>query len=177
MPEHYEPVQVKHRDAVLAIVVGGIAAGTIDILYAGFCYGWDLILAISAGLVGLKVLKVGGFGYYALGLLLHFLISLAFAAFYYVSSRKWTFLRDSWIVCGLAYGAAVQIVMMYIVLPFLTVTHPHGPYELSEVLIGLGAHMVAIGLPIAYSVHRFATPADDGTWVKNKVRDMREGVA
>jgi hypothetical protein len=154
--------------AALAIGVGGLVAGTVDILYAGFCYGWDLILAISAGLVGLKALKVGGVRYFALGLFLHFFISLTFAAFYYASSRKWTFLSDSWIVCGLAYGAAVQIVMMYLVLPFLTVTRPHGPYELNEVLVGLGAHMVVIGLPIAYSVHRFAKPAGDRPWPANK---------
>lgn len=153
--------QSRRDSALLAIGVGGLVAGTVDILYAGFCYGWDLILAISAGLVGLKALKIGGIGYYAMGLSLHFFISLTFAAFYYASSRKWTFLRDCWIVCGLAYGAAVQIVMMYIVLPFLTVTHPHGPYELNEVLVGLGAHMVVIGLPIAYSVRLFSKPAED----------------
>jgi hypothetical protein len=153
--------QSRQNSALLAIGVGGLVAGTVDILYAGLCYGWDLILAISAGLVGLKALRVGGVGYYALGLFLHFFISLTFAAFYYASSCKWTFLRDSWIVCGLAYGAAVQIVMMYLVLPFLTATHPHGPYELNEVLVGLGAHMVVIGLPISYSVRLFSKPTDD----------------
>jgi hypothetical protein len=177
MVENSGSGSAEKKGALLAIVVGGVVAGTIDILYAGLCYGWDLILAISAGLVGLKALKVGGVGYYALGLFLHFFISLTFAAFYYVSSRKWTFLKDSWIVCGLAYGAAVQIVMMYLVLPFLTVTHPHGPYELKEVLVGLGAHMLVIGLPIAYCVHRFAKPAGDRPWAANKVRDMREDVA
>ena len=100
-----------------------------------------------------------------------------FAAFYYVSSRKWTFLRDSWIVCGLAYGAAVQIVMMYIVLPFLTVTHPHGPYELNEVLVGLGAHMVVIGLPISYSVRLFTKSAGSHTWAASKSMGMREDIA
>jgi hypothetical protein len=169
--------QSRQKSALLAIVVGGVAAGTIDILYAGLCYGWDLILAISAGLVGLKALKVGGFGYYAMGLALHYFISLVFAAFYYVSSRKWTFLRDSWIVCGLAYGAAVQIVMMYIVLPFLTVTHPHGPYELSEVLVGLGAHMVAIGLPISYSLWLFTKPADTRERLASKATRMSEDAA
>ncbi len=163
--------------ALLAIVVGGVVAGTVDIFYAGLCYGWDLILAISAGLVGLKALRVGGFGYYALGLLLHFFISLTFAAFYYVSSRNWTFLRDAWIVCGLAYGAAVQIVMMYLVLPFLTVTHPHGPYELNEVLVGLAAHMVVIGLPISYSTRLFTKAADDRRWTVNKSGALREDTA
>jgi hypothetical protein len=163
--------------AFLAIVVGGVVAGTIDILYAGLCYGWDLILAISAGLVGLKALRIGGAGYYSLGLLLHFFISLTFAAFYYASSRKWTFLIDSWVVCGLAYGAAVQIVMMYLVLPFLTVTHPHGPYELNEVLVGLGAHMVVIGLPISCSMRLFTKPAGCRAWAENKSVSMREDIA
>jgi heme/copper-type cytochrome/quinol oxidase subunit 4 len=176
MIEEFVARRSEKENALLAIVVGGVVAGTVDIIYAGLCYGWDLIVQISAGLVGLRALR-GGFGYYALGLLLHFSISLTFAAFYYVSSRKWTFLRDSWIVCGLAYGAGVQIVMMFLVLPFLTSTHPHGPYELNEVLIGLGAHMLLIGLPIAYSVRLFTRTASDGGWVAERNSAMRGDAA
>lgn len=44
--------------------------------------------------------------------------------------------------------------MSFIVLP-LSALHDRGPYELHDVLVGLGVHMVIIGLPIAYSVRRF----------------------
>jgi hypothetical protein len=55
----------------------------------------------------------------------------------------------------LAYGAAVELVMSYVVLP-LSALHDRGPYKLHDVLLGLGVHMVVVGLPIAFSVRRFA---------------------
>jgi hypothetical protein len=58
-------------------------------------------------------------------------------------------------VCGLFYGIAVELVMSYIVLP-LSALHARGPYDLREVLQGLLVHMVVIGLPISFSVRRFA---------------------
>jgi hypothetical protein len=45
--------------------------------------------------------------------------------------------------------------MSYIVLP-LSALHSRGPYELKDVLLGLVVHMIVIGLPIAYTVRRFA---------------------
>jgi hypothetical protein len=45
--------------------------------------------------------------------------------------------------------------MTLIVLP-LSALHAHGPFELHDLLVGLGVHMVVIGLPISYSVRRFA---------------------
>jgi hypothetical protein len=66
-----------------------------------------------------------------------------------------TFLREHPVVCGLAYGAAVELVMSLIVLP-LSALHARGPYELHDLILGLVVHMVAIGLPISFSVRRFA---------------------
>jgi hypothetical protein len=59
------------------------------------------------------------------------------------------------LVCGLFYGIAVELVMSYIVLP-LSALHAQGPYDLKDVLLGLGVHMVVVGLPISFSVRRFA---------------------
>jgi hypothetical protein len=58
-------------------------------------------------------------------------------------------------VCGLFYGMAVELVMSYIVLP-LSALHARGPYRLHDVLLGLIVHMVVVGLPISFSVRRFA---------------------
>ncbi len=111
-------------------------------------------LAIAAGLLGPRAFQ-GGVAYYALGVLLHFLIALSAAAAYYAASRRLVFMVEHPLVCGLFYGAAVELVMSYIVLP-LSGLHARGPYELHDVLLGLGVHMVVIGLPISYSVRRFA---------------------
>lgn len=64
-------------------------------------------------------------------------------------------MREHWLVCGLFFGSAVQEVMNLVVLP-LSALHSRGPYKLDDLILGLLVHMVVIGLPIAYSVHRFS---------------------
>jgi hypothetical protein len=46
--------------------------------------------------------------------------------------------------------------MRFVVLP-LSALHSHGPYKLQDLVLGLAVHMVVVGLPISYSVRRFAT--------------------
>ena len=109
---------------------------------------------IAAGLLGRQALK-GGMGTYVLGVLLHFFIAFSFATFYYAASRRLSFLKEHPLVCGLAYGAGVELVMTLIVLP-LSALHAKGPYQLHDLILGLLVHMVVVGLPISYSAWRFA---------------------
>jgi len=134
--------------------VGGLIAGTLDLTQACILFGWDIPLSIAAGLLGPKAVH-GGAATYVLGVLLHFFIALSFAAVYYAASRKLDFLIEHPLVCGLFYGAAVEEVMNLIVLP-LSALHARGPYELHDLILGLLVHMVVIGLPISFSVRRFA---------------------
>jgi hypothetical protein len=138
------------RSAVKAIFIGGVAAGTIDLLRACIRFGWDIPLAIAAGLLGKSAFQ-GGAAVYVLGVLLHFFIVCSAATIYYLASRRLTFLATSPLVCGLFFGMAVELVMRLVVLP-LSALHARGPFELRDILLGLGVHMVVVGLPIAYSV-------------------------
>jgi hypothetical protein len=138
----------------LAIAVGGVTAGALDLLQACILFGWDIPLAIAAGLLGRRALH-GGVGTYVLGVVLHFSIACSAAAVYYAASRSLTFLREHPVVCGLFFGAAVQEVMNLIVLP-LSALHARGPYSLHDLILGLVVHMIVIGLPISFSVWRFA---------------------
>ena len=142
------------RNALLAIGVGGLIAGTLDLLQACILFGWDIPLAIAAGLLGRQAFH-GGLGTYILGVLLHFFIAFSAATSYYVASRRLTFLTDHPVVCGLFFGAAVEEVMNLVVLP-LSALHARGPYKLHDLILGLLVHMVVIGLPISFSVRRFA---------------------
>jgi len=148
------PGPSRKRNALLAIAVGGLIAGTLDLTQACILFGWDIPLSIAAGLLGPKAVH-GGAATYVLGVLLHFFIALSFAAVYYAASRKLDFLIEHPLVCGLFYGAAVEEVMNLIVLP-LSALHARGPYELHDLILGLLVHMVVIGLPISFSVRRFA---------------------
>jgi len=142
------------RNALLAIAVGGLIAGTLDLTQACILFGAKIPLVIAAGLLGREALH-GGIATYLLGVLLHFFIAFSATAIYYAASRRLVFMKEHPLVCGLFYGGAVEVVMGYIVLP-LSALHERGPYELHDVLQGLLVHMVVVGLPIAYSVRRFA---------------------
>jgi Na+/alanine symporter len=141
-------------NALLAIGVGGLVAGTVDLLQACILFGWDIPLAIAGGLLGRRAFQ-GGAGIYLLGVFLHFFIACSAAAVYYAVSRKLRFLTEHPLVCGLFFGGAVQEVMNLVVLP-LSALHSRGPYKLHDLILGLVVHMVVIGLPISYSVRRFA---------------------
>ena len=148
------PGPLGKRNALLAIGVGGVIAGTVDLLQACVLFGWDIPLAIAAGLLGRQAFQ-GGAGTYILGVFLHFFIALSAATVYYAASRKLVFLREHPLVCGLFFGGAVEQVMNLVVLP-LSALHARGPYTLHDLILGLVVHMVVIGLPISFSVRRFA---------------------
>jgi hypothetical protein len=148
------PSRSAKNGTLWAIAIGGLVAGTLDLMQACILFGWHIPLTIAAGLLGRQALH-GGMGTYVLGVLLHFFIALSAAAVYYAASRRLVFMTEHPLVCGLLFGAAVEEVMNLVVLP-LSALHVRGPYELRDLIMGLLVHMVVIGLPIAYSVRWFA---------------------
>jgi hypothetical protein len=150
-----EPVRpLRQGGALPAIAVAGLLAGTLDLIQAFILFGRRVPLAIAAGLLGTPAFQ-GGTATCALGIMLHFFIATSVAAVYYFASRKLTFLIEHPLVCGLFYGMAVELVMSYVVLP-LSALHANGPYSLHDVLLGLAVHMIIIGVPIAFTIRRFA---------------------
>jgi hypothetical protein len=145
---------VDKSSAWTAIGVGGLVAGTLDLTQASILFGWDIPKVIAGGLMGPSAVH-GGAGVYVLGVLLHFFIASSAAATYYAASRKLHFMVEHPLICGLIFGAAVEEVMNLVVLP-LSALHARGPYELHDLIQGLLVHMVVVGLPISFSVRRFA---------------------
>ena len=94
------------KSALLAIAVGGLVAGTLDLLQACILFGWDIPLVIAGGLLGREAFH-GGAGTYVRGVFLHFFIACSAAAVYYAASRRLAFLTEHPLVCGLFFGAAV----------------------------------------------------------------------
>jgi hypothetical protein len=144
----------KSRNAVLAIATGGFLAGVLDLTQAITLFGRNIPLAIAAGLLGPQAFH-GGAPTYVLGVFLHFLIASTAAAIYYAASLRLRFLPRHALVCGLFFGVAVELFMRLIVLP-LSALHATGPYEYRDLVLGLVVHMVLVGLPISFSVRRFA---------------------
>ena len=142
------------KSAWMAIAVGGLVAGTLDLTQASILFGWDIPKVIAGGLLGPSAAR-GGAGTYVLGVVLHFFIATSACAIYYAASRRLHFLVEHPLVCGLFFGAAVEEVMNLVVLP-LSALHARGPYELHDLILGLAVHMIVVGLPIAFSVRHFA---------------------
>jgi hypothetical protein len=142
------------NNALWAIAVGGGIAGVLDLTQASILFGWKVPLVIAGGLLGPEA-RQGGAGTYVLGVLLHFLIACSAAAVYYAASGRLRFLTEHPLVCGLFFGAAVEEVMSLVVLP-LSALHERGPYELRDLIQGLLVHMIVVGLPISFTVRRFA---------------------
>lgn len=148
------PSPLKKRNPLLPIAVGGLVAGTLDLIQASIFFGLKVPLVIAGGLLGRAAFH-GGAGTYVLGVLLHFFIATSVTAIYYAASRRLTFLTEHWLVCGLFYGIAVELVMNLVVLP-LSALHARGPYQLYDLILGLVVHMIVIGLPIAFIVRRLS---------------------
>ena len=133
---------VGRGSALLAIGMAGFVAGSLDLLQACVLFGWHVPKVIAAGLLGPSVIREGGAGIFLLGVILHYFIACSAAAIFYGTSRRLQFMTEHWVVCGLFFGMAVELVMGYIVLP-LSALHARGPFDLKDVLLGFGVHMVA----------------------------------
>jgi hypothetical protein len=60
----------RRRTILLAIVVGGFIAGSLDATLAFIAFGWGMPKGIAAGLLGAAAFK-GGAGVWMLGMALH----------------------------------------------------------------------------------------------------------
>lgn|SRR5512146_141936 len=136
------------------ILIGGVLAGTFDLTSAFITMGLGNPRLIAGGLLG-KQAAQGGVGTWILGVFLHYFIAFSAATIYCLASRKLKFLKEHWLVCGLFYGIAIFLVMYLIVLP-LCAYHFTGPYRYRDLLQGILFHMLIIGLPISFSLHKLA---------------------
>ena len=145
---------MRRTNLTLPILVGGVTAGTLDLIAAYLTFGANMPRGIAAGLIGGAAARVGVTPY-VLGIVLHYFIAFSAAAIYCLSSRKLPFLKDHFIVCGMFYGIAVFLVMNLVVLP-LCAFHFMGPYQLRGMIQGLLMHMLIIGLPISFSLNKLS---------------------
>jgi uncharacterized membrane protein YagU involved in acid resistance len=103
----------------VAILLGGLIAGTLDIGAAALINGRNplaILLVIASGVLG-KASFQGGLPAVILGLVLQLLMSLLIAAVFVLLSNRIPELKQHWTVAGLAYGVGIFVVMNYLVVP------------------------------------------------------------
>jgi uncharacterized membrane protein YagU involved in acid resistance len=144
-----------------ALLLCLLIAGTLDIADALIFYGLrgvppqGLLRFIAGCLLGVSALH-GGWAMAALGLAIHYTITLFWSALFLLAATRFTFLTSHAIASGLIYGGLIYIVMNFVVLP-LTRLPPRSHHLPAAVLInGVLALLLFMGLPIALIARHFA---------------------
>ena len=149
------------RGFAKALALCLLIAGTLDISDALIFYGLrgvppaGLLRFIAGCLAGVSALH-GGLAMAALGLAIHYTITLFWATLFLLGATRIGFLTRRAIACGLAYGGFIYLVMNFLVLP-LTRLPPRSHHLAPAVLInGVLALMLFMGLPIALIARHFS---------------------
>lgn len=153
-----DPTPAPRHAAVRAILWGGLIASFCDMIFAFLSYGWRLgvFQSVAGGLIGRPEARAGGVPTFVLGLALHYLIGVIWAALYWLASRRATALLKHPVPCGLVYGAVIFYGMNCVVLP-LSALHAKA-WPPPVVFWPIAVHMVFVGLPIALAARWFAAP-------------------
>lgn len=146
--------------AGLAIVLGGLIAGVVDITVADVMSVMNggsplrMLQGIATGLLGMASFR-GGLATAALGLACHFSITLGAAAAYYAVSRWLRVMVREPVVCGLLYGVPIYLIVNFVIVPLSRIGRvlPGSP---GQVMFGVVVLMVGVGLPIGLMTRRFA---------------------
>ena len=148
-----------------AVAVGGLAAGALDMAYAlgsVAAKGRDptnVLRAIASGIFGRDAFH-GGAAMAALGLTLHFLMTLVMAWTFVAAIRGGlASLRRYPLMSGPLYGAGIYLVMQEVVLPLSRVPlrDPRPPINFMD----LAVHMFLVGLPIALAAYYWLPRLED----------------
>jgi hypothetical protein len=148
--------------AAFAILVGGSIAGVFDITYAIVFSAFRgvaptrILQSVASGLLG-SAAFAGGWPAAALGFVLHFVIALSFATFFWFASRQFPLLVRRAVIFGAAYGFMIYWVMNLVVLP-LSAFPRKVTFVPVVVATGLFVHMFLVGVPIALATRRACRP-------------------
>lgn len=146
-----EAPATNQRSAVLmAILCGGLVAGTLDIGSASLINWLNPIVilhAIASGILGSASFL---YGWHAalLGLILQWAMSLLIATIYVSAASRISWLKRQWVPAGVAYGIIIFVVMNYVIVPLSAAPFkPH--FIISKIIENLLA-MILFGLIIAW---------------------------
>jgi hypothetical protein len=148
------------RSSLRGILIGGLAAGVLDILYAfvlaALRGGTPLrvLQSVASGVLGSSAYK-GGAAAAALGLGLHLGITVAASAIYFEVARRSPVVRERFIAFGSVFGVLVYLFMNFVVLPASAVPFKV-TYTPPVLMQGFVSHALLVGIPIAWALRRFS---------------------
>jgi uncharacterized membrane protein YagU involved in acid resistance len=149
-----------------AILLGGLAAATLDLTYAcirqagrGRSPEWTM-QSVATGWLGQDAFN-GGWLSAALGVVSHYSILIVAAWVFIAASQRILWVKQHLVAAGAVFGALVFLFMNFVVLPASAF-----PYQLkyppAVLLEGFFSHAVLVGIPIAlaarWAQHSASTP-------------------
>jgi hypothetical protein len=147
-----------------AILLGGLAVGTLDLIDAFIFFGMrsgarpmGILHSIAAGFMGRDAARAGGLSTAMLGLLAHYLVAFSIVTVYVVLSRAIPALRKQWVMSGLVFGVIAYFVMTWLVVPMSNAGNQQITFALPVMAVminGILIHMLGVGLPAAYFASR-----------------------
>lgn len=145
------------------LVMAWVLVGTLDILAAFIEFyimrhtnPLVIFVGIASGIFG-RAAFTGGPTMMVWGLIFHYLIALAFTAFFFWISPRIPSFRRRWILAGIGYGIFIWIIMRLIVLP-LSRVHLLG-FRPGMELIAAAILIVCIGIPLALTTPKVSGDA------------------
>lgn len=148
------PLRIILLTGLYAGLLDGLAAVLVTYIRSG--KGPEIVFKyISSALLGPSAFA-GGAGMIALGIALHMVIALIWATLFFLICAAFPPRRQAaaaWIIPGTLYGIVVWLLMNLVVLRLTRVTQ--GSFTTSGVIIGTLVLIFCIGIPIAWSAHRY----------------------
>jgi hypothetical protein len=149
-----------------AVLRVGLIAGTLDIgenlIFNAFRHITPVMIFqyIASGLTG-RWAFAAGMASVALGVAIHYAIAFTWTALYYAASGRMAVLIRRPVICGLAYGAVVYLVMNFVVLPLTRVPRSAAAMSVASRVSGVLALLFCIGVAVGVLVRRERVKAWD----------------
>lgn len=127
---------------IQAALLGGLAAGVLDILYAFIVYGplsyglspMQVLQSVAGGWTGRDAAMAGEWSTAALGLATHFGIALVMALAYVLIAARAKAFTGRAILWGIVYGLVLYVVMNYVAVPLSAAASGQFPASAGEAL-------------------------------------------
>jgi uncharacterized membrane protein YagU involved in acid resistance len=153
------PSSTRAPSPLATILTAGCVAAALDLLFAFVFYGirngippQRILQTIGSGLFGTDSFQMG-WQSAAVGFVCHFTILIVAAALYFYAAGRMRWMNRQALICGLAFGVAVYVVMNFVVVPLSAA--PKFQRSLVPFIGEMCSHLFFVGVPIAYLTRRY----------------------
>ena len=141
------------------LVLGGLTAGTLDLLVATLYWTWGgfepirslraILQAIASWVIGREQAIAGGWATALAGGVLHYGLMIAMVAGFHAASLRWPRLLQRPLQSGALYGAFLYVLMFVILVPYFSAVQSHNALPPSWTVTCFLVYVLLVGIPCA----------------------------